>query len=155
MNYVTVDPLNFIGQYVNVNRAIAHGAEVVLRGKLSSWLLLDTSYIYTSRRILDNPAPIDVQYDPGQPWLRRLKHSATETLSYLGSRWGRKSRCQFCGPPPRRRLPRIQHPPCRRVCSRRGGRRVRGEFARDGICQHCKRVGLPGRTELWDIRHCR
>jgi outer membrane cobalamin receptor len=27
INYVTVDPVNFIGEYVNVNQALAHGAE--------------------------------------------------------------------------------------------------------------------------------
>jgi outer membrane receptor protein involved in Fe transport len=97
INYVTVDPVNFIGQYVNVNRAIAHGAEVVLRGKLSSRLLLDTAYTYTSAQILDNPAPVDPLFNPGAPLLRRPKHSATESLSYLGSRWGGNLGATFVG----------------------------------------------------------
>ena len=97
INYMTVDPINFIGEYVNVNRAIAHGAEAVLRGKLSSRLLLDTAYTYTSTQILDNPAPIDPLYNPGEPLLRRPKHSATEMLSYLGARWGGNLGASFVG----------------------------------------------------------
>jgi outer membrane receptor protein involved in Fe transport len=88
INYVEVDPVNFVGQYVNVNKSLAHGAEIGLQAKLRSRLLLNSAYTYTSTQILDNPAPIDSQYNPGQPLLRRPKHSATETLSYLGSRWG-------------------------------------------------------------------
>src|SRR5579864_2886292 len=33
INYVTVDPVNFIGEYVNVNTAFAHGVETVLDRK--------------------------------------------------------------------------------------------------------------------------
>ena len=88
INYVEVDPANFVGQYVNVNKSLAHGAEVGLQAKLRPRLLLNSAYTYTSTQILDNPAPIDMQFVPGQPLLRRPKHSATETLSYLGSRWG-------------------------------------------------------------------
>ena len=88
INYVEVDPVNFVGQYVNVNKSLAHGAEVGLQAKLRSRLLLNSAYTYTSTQILDNPAPVDSQFNPGQPLLRRPKHSATETLSYIGSRWG-------------------------------------------------------------------
>ena len=88
INYVEVDPVNFVGRYVNVNKSLAHGAEVGLQAKLRSRLLLNSAYTYTSTQILDNPAPVDSQFNPGQPLLRRPKHSATETLSYIGSRWG-------------------------------------------------------------------
>ena len=88
INYVEVDPVNFVGQYVNVNKSLAHGAEAGLQAKLRSRLLLNSAYTYTSTQILDNPAPVDTQFNPGQPLLRRPRHSATETLSYLGSRWG-------------------------------------------------------------------
>jgi vitamin B12 transporter len=88
INYVEIDLVNFIGQYQNVNQALAHGAEVELQGKLRSRLLLTTAYTYTSTQILDNPAPVNSLYDPGQPLLRRPKHSATLSLNYLGTRWG-------------------------------------------------------------------
>jgi len=97
INYVTVDPVNFIGEYSNVNRALAHGAEAELQAKLRSRLLLNTAYTYTSTQILVNPAPINALYNPGQPLLRRPKHSATVLLSYLGSRWGGNISGSFVG----------------------------------------------------------
>jgi vitamin B12 transporter len=100
INYVEVDPANFVGQYVNVNKSLAHGAEFNLQSKLTSSLLLTTAYTYTSTQILDNPAPIDTQFNPGQPLLRRPKHAATELLSYSGSRWGANVGASFVGPRP-------------------------------------------------------
>ncbi len=97
INYEIVDPVNFIGEYVNVNKSLAHGAEITLQAKLTSRLLLNSAYTYTSTQILDNPAPTDSQFEPGDPLLRRPKHSATETLSYLGSRWGANLSGSFVG----------------------------------------------------------
>ncbi len=97
INYVTVDPVNFIGEYVNVNQALAHGAEVELQARLRSRLLLNSTYTYTSTQIIDNPAPVIPLEDPGQPLLRRPKHSATTLLSYLGTRWGGNLGGSFVG----------------------------------------------------------
>jgi outer membrane cobalamin receptor len=97
INYETVNPTTFQGEYFNVNQAFAQGAEVELQAKLRSRLLLDTAYTYTSTEILSDPAPIDSQYNPGQPLLRRPKHSATTLLSYLGSRWGSNLSGSFVG----------------------------------------------------------
>ena len=97
INYVEVDPINFVGQYVNVNESFAQGAEVELQAKLRSRLLLSGAYTYTSTQILDNPAPVNSLYDVGMPLLRRPKHSATFLLSYLGSAMGRECRREFCG----------------------------------------------------------
>ncbi len=97
INYVEVDLVNFVGKYVNVNKSLAHGAEIGVQAKLRSRLLWNSAYTYTSTQILDNPAPIDSQYYPGQPLLRRPKHSATTTLSYLGSRWGGNLSASFVG----------------------------------------------------------
>ena len=97
VNYVTVNPVTFVGEYVNVNKAFAQGAELDLRAKLRSRLLLDAAYTYTSSQYLDNPAPIDPTYNPGQPLLRRPKHSATALLSYFGSRWGANLGTSFVG----------------------------------------------------------
>lgn len=98
INYITMnDPPNYPGQYVNVNKAFAQGAEVVLQARLRPRLMLNTAYIYTSSEYLDNPAPYDSVYDPGQPLLRRPKHSATEILSYGGTRWGANLSGSFVG----------------------------------------------------------
>jgi vitamin B12 transporter len=97
INYVTVDPTNFVGEYTNVNQALAHGAELGLQAKLRSRLFLNTAYTYTSTQILENPAPINSLYNPGQPLLRRPRHSATLLLSCLGTRWGGNIGGSFVG----------------------------------------------------------
>jgi len=97
INYVTVNPVTFVGEYVNVNQAFAQGAEIALRAKLHSHLLLNSAYTYTSSEYLDNPAPIDPTYNPGQPLLRRPKHSASTLLTYGGSRWGANLGGSFVG----------------------------------------------------------
>jgi outer membrane receptor protein involved in Fe transport len=98
INYEEVDLVNFIGQYFNVNQAFAQGAEVELQAKLRSRLSLNAAYTYTSTQILSDPAPIDSQYNPGQPLLRRPKQSGTLLLSYLGSRrWGANLSGSFVG----------------------------------------------------------
>jgi outer membrane cobalamin receptor len=88
INFVPISPTSFVGEFVNVNKALAHGAEVELRSRLRSRLLWNATYTYTSSQILDNPEPADPIEEPGNPLLRRPKHSATTLLSYLGSRWG-------------------------------------------------------------------
>jgi vitamin B12 transporter len=97
INYEEIDLVNFIGEYLNVNKAFAQGAEVELQAKLRSRLSLNAAYTYTSTEILDNPAPIDPLYNPGMPLLRRPKHSATVLLSYLGRRWGADLGGSFVG----------------------------------------------------------
>jgi vitamin B12 transporter len=97
INYETVNPSTFVGEYFNVNEAFAQGAELELQARLRRRLLLSTAYTYTSTEILSDPAPIDALYNPGQPLLRRPKHSATTLLSYLGSRWGSNLSGSFVG----------------------------------------------------------
>jgi vitamin B12 transporter len=97
INYEIVNQTTFVGQYFNVNKTFAQGAEFVVQGRLRPRLLLNAAYTYTSTQILDNPAPIDSQYNPGQPLLRRPKHSATAMLSYLGTRWGANLSGSFVG----------------------------------------------------------
>jgi vitamin B12 transporter len=98
INYVsTNDPPDFPGMYVNVNKAFAQGAEIAVQGKIRPRLLLNTAYTYTSSEYLDNPAAFDAVFNPGQPLLRRPKHSGTLLLSYLGSRWGANLGGSFVG----------------------------------------------------------
>jgi len=98
INYVSMNlPPNYPGEYVNVNQAFAQGAELVARAKLRQRLLLNAAYTYTSSEYLDNPTPYDTAYDPGQPLLRRPKHSANTLLSYSGNRWGGNLGGSFVG----------------------------------------------------------
>jgi vitamin B12 transporter len=93
IEFGVADPQTGVGQFFNVNKSFAQGAELEVQGKIRSRLLLNTAYTYTSTKILDAPlcTPAnfcDPVFDPGNPFLRRPKHSGTLLLTYLGSRWG-------------------------------------------------------------------
>ncbi|MGP0017349.1 MAG: TonB-dependent receptor [Candidatus Sulfotelmatobacter sp.] len=95
-------PPTYVGEYVNVNRSMAHGAEVELRGRLRKGLEMDSSYDYTSTQILEAPLCTPANFcDPilaaGSPLLRRPKHAETVRLSHLGSRWGGNVGGSFVG----------------------------------------------------------
>ena len=96
------DPLTFIGQYVNVNRSLAHGAEVEFHAQLLNRVSLDSGYTYTSTQILSAPLCTPEEFcDPllasGQPLLRRPKHFGSVLLNYLGNRWGGQIGGTFVG----------------------------------------------------------
>jgi vitamin B12 transporter len=102
IDYATVDPVNFIGEYVNVDKSFAQGAEIEVQAKIRSRLSLNTAYTYTSTQILAAPECTPDNFcDPllaaGRPLLRRPKHSATTLLSYLGNRWGGNLGGSFVG----------------------------------------------------------
>ena len=101
IDYAT-DPVSFIGQYLNVDKSFAQGAEAELQAKIWRHLFLNGSYTYTSTQILAAPfCTPDNFCDPrmaaGQPLLRRPKHSATALFSYLGTKWGANLGGNFVG----------------------------------------------------------
>ena len=85
------------GQYINVNEAIAHGAEVELQGRPISRIRTTLAYTYTSTQILKQPFAFDPLLMAGSPLLRRPKHSATALIDYLGARWGADLSGSFVG----------------------------------------------------------
>jgi len=92
-------------QFFNLEQSFAQGAEVELQGRIRPKLSLTTAYTYTSTEILENPSctlanPCSFPYAPGDPLLRRPKHSATTLLSYLGTHWGANLSGSFVGPRP-------------------------------------------------------
>ena len=97
------NPMTFIGQYVNIDKSFAQGAEVTFGGRLWRQLSLNSAYTYTSTQILAAPACTpalfcDLNVDgPGRPLLRRPKHSGTVLLSYFGKRWGADVAGSFVG----------------------------------------------------------
>jgi vitamin B12 transporter len=82
------DPVTFTSQYVNVNRALAHGAELELRGRVSSAISVSTGYTYTATQILEAPLQFNPLLAKGAPLLRRPKHAGTLLVSYSARRWG-------------------------------------------------------------------
>jgi len=102
IEYGTADPITFQGQYFNVNKSIAHGAEIEVAGKIRSQLLLNGAYTYTSSQILQAPLCTPANFcDPvylaGNPFLRRPRHSGNMLLTYLGRRWGGSLGGSFVG----------------------------------------------------------
>jgi vitamin B12 transporter len=97
------NPVTFIGQYVNVDKSFAQGAELEFQAQIRSRLSWNSAYTYTSTQILAAPVCTPANFcDPailgiGRPLLRRPKHSATALLTYLGSRWGGNLRGSFVG----------------------------------------------------------
>ena len=93
--------LGTVGQYVNVNESLAHGAELELHGRLMRHLTLDGGYTYTSTEILSAPLcqliPCNPLLSPGAPLLRRPRHSGTLLITYLRTRWGADVAGSFVG----------------------------------------------------------
>jgi vitamin B12 transporter len=90
--------ISFCGQYVNINKAMAHGAEAVFRARVSSRLSGTAAYTYTSSQILKAPFAFDPILSEGSPLLRRPKHAASLLTTYVGSRWGADLEGSFVGP---------------------------------------------------------
>ena len=97
IDFAIVDQKTFTGEYENINKSFAHGAEVELHGRPFSHLSFDAAYNYTSTQILEQPFAFDALHEPGQPLLRRPKHSGSLLLTYLGSRWGANLGGSFVG----------------------------------------------------------
>ncbi len=91
------DPVTFVGQFVNVNKSLAHGAEFEFHGRPFTRLSLDGAYNYASTQILEAPFAFDPLVSAGRPLLRRPKHSGSLLLTYLGSRWGGNLGGSFVG----------------------------------------------------------
>ncbi len=88
IDFAILNPATFAGEFENIDKSIAHGAEVELHGRPLSRLSLDAAYNYTSTQILEQPFAFDTLHQPGQPLIRRPKHSGSLLLTYLGKRWG-------------------------------------------------------------------
>ena len=97
IDFAIVDPATFLGQYMNINKSIAHGAEFELSGHILPRLSLDAGYNYTSTQILAAPAAFDDIHQPGNPLIRRPKHSGSVLLNYSGNRWGGNLGGSFVG----------------------------------------------------------
>ena len=97
------DPVTFVGQYVNVNKSLAHGAEAEFHARLWARLSLDSSYTSTSTQILAAPLCTAANFcDPllatGRPLLRRPRHAGNVLLNYATRRWGGQIGGTFMGP---------------------------------------------------------
>jgi vitamin B12 transporter len=97
IEFITINPATFVGQYINLEKSFAQGAEVEIQTRLSSKLSWNASYTYTSTEILEAPPGTAPPYADGDPLLRRPRHSAASLLSYLEKRWGANLGGSFVG----------------------------------------------------------
>lgn len=84
---------DFTSEYKNLNKSMAHGAEVELHGQISTHFSFTGAYTYTSTRIEDalpcNPPFCDpLIYGVGAPLLRRPKQAGLVLVTYTRSRFG-------------------------------------------------------------------
>jgi len=97
IDFAILDFTTFEGQYQNIDKALAHGADVELKGQITSRLAVDAGYNYTSTQILSQPFAFDDLHAPGAPLLRRPKHSGSLLFTYTGHRWGANLGGSFVG----------------------------------------------------------
>lgn len=93
-----LDPCFCQGQYVNVNRELAHGAELEFHSRITPRLAATAGYTYLSSQILEAPFAFDPLLFAGQPLLRRPKHSGSLLITYVDRRWGANLAGSFVGP---------------------------------------------------------
>lgn len=81
---------SFCSEFVNLNRTLAHGAELEAHGRLTQRLSLSGSYTYTSTQALSAPlcAPGTGCTAMGDALPRRPKHFGSVLATYNGHRWG-------------------------------------------------------------------
>jgi outer membrane cobalamin receptor len=85
--------VDFTSQYVNLNKSMSHGAEVELRGQISTHFSFTGAYTYTSTQIQEAPPCNPPFCDPlingvGAPLLRRPKQAGTLLVTYTRPRFG-------------------------------------------------------------------
>jgi len=96
---LSTDPSTFVGTFINVNRSLAHGAEIELDGRVSNRLHFTTGYFYTSTQVLEAPLCKPGQFCDlaGQPLLRRPKHAGNFVVTYVSRRWAADLAGTFVG----------------------------------------------------------
>jgi vitamin B12 transporter len=100
IDFETINYTTFESKYVNINRSMDHGAELILRAQASSHLHIESGYTYLSSQLLDVPLCGDYCNPlkaPGAPFVRRPKHSGTLLATWTGPRWGASVGGTFVG----------------------------------------------------------
>jgi vitamin B12 transporter len=87
IEFCCTDPTTGLGQYQNLNRSVARGAEFEMHARLRSRISLDGAYTNLSAKNLDSGAPL----------LHRPKHSGSLLLNYAGSKLGGNLGGSFVG----------------------------------------------------------
>jgi vitamin B12 transporter len=86
--FQSLGPPTFAGEFINLNRSLAHGAEVEFYARPLTALSITSGYVYTSTEILFAPLAFSPLNAEGRPLLRRPRHSGSLLVSYSVARWG-------------------------------------------------------------------
>lgn len=100
IDFLTLNYTTYESQYINVNKSMSHGAELLLGAQPTSRLRLQGGYTYLSSQILDKPLCGDYcnpLQAPGAPFVRRPKHSGVLSATWVGTRWGANVSGTFVG----------------------------------------------------------
>ena len=82
------DPVTFECSYINLGKALAHGAEVGFHVRANQRITADLNYVYTSAQILKAAVGATGINAVGSPLLRRPKDAVNLVTQYAGDRWG-------------------------------------------------------------------
>lgn len=82
------DPITFFCSYQNLNRSLAHGAEVALQARPAASVRFGAAYVFTASQVLAAPTTLNPSFAAGAPLLRRPKQALSGTVDYFGVRWG-------------------------------------------------------------------
>lgn len=88
VEFNVVNPLTFESDFINLNKSLAHGAELTVQARPTAHLQVQAGYVYTSTQILFAPLATDPSNQTGAPLLRRPKHSGNLLVSYTRRRFG-------------------------------------------------------------------
>jgi vitamin B12 transporter len=88
------------GNYINLGKSLAHGAEVILQARPTARLQVRGSYVYDSTQILSSPPTASSYNQAGAPLLLRPKHSGSALVSYSRQKFGATLGGTFLGPRP-------------------------------------------------------
>lgn len=87
IDFVTTDYTTYAGTFFNTGKTRARGLETGFQRNLLPSLTLAASYTFTDSLVLENPAAFDPVFAPGQPLLRRPRHSGYLDLRWKPGRW--------------------------------------------------------------------
>ncbi len=100
ITYDVTNPVTFQGEYINLNKSMAQGAEVTVQGRPTARLQVRGSYVYDSTQILSAPLATSSYNMAGAPLLLRPKHSGSALVSYTRPKYGITLAGTFLGPRP-------------------------------------------------------
>lgn len=84
--YTLVDPVNFVGTYVNLGKTRAQGVEVEVQAAPTPSLLFSAHYTYLDGEVLVSANDFDPVYAVGKPLLRRPAHQGGLSARWTGGR---------------------------------------------------------------------